>query len=41
MKRVELIKEDLKKYADPEKAKFLPAFFKAYPGGYGEDYESP
>jgi len=30
------IKSELEKYADPEKAEFLPHFFKAVPGGYGE-----
>jgi 3-methyladenine DNA glycosylase AlkD len=32
----EQIYESLKDKAIPEKAKFLPKFFKAYPGGYGE-----
>ncbi|MGI5876817.1 MAG: DNA alkylation repair protein [Dethiobacteria bacterium] len=30
------IKNELQQYADPEKAEFLPRFFKAAPGGYGE-----
>ena len=28
--------EELKSYADSEKAAFLPKFFQAFPGGYGE-----
>lgn len=31
-----LIQEELRAFADPEKAAFLPKFFKAFPGGYGE-----
>lgn len=30
------LKKELQQQADPEKAAFLPQFFKAYPGGYGE-----
>lgn len=30
------MKDALQKYANPEKAKFLPKFFQAFPGGYGE-----
>lgn len=30
------IKEELKQFADPEKAVILRRFFKAFPGGYGE-----
>ena len=33
---VESIKKELKENADSEKAEFLPIFFKAIPGGYGE-----
>lgn len=33
----EQIIEALKDKAVPEKASFLPGFFKAFPGGYGED----
>ena len=36
MNYVEQIKQELEQYADPEKADFLPRFFKAVPGGYGE-----
>lgn len=36
MSYVEKIKADLEQYADPEKRKFLPRFFRAVPGGYGE-----
>jgi 3-methyladenine DNA glycosylase AlkD len=32
----DLIRRELKAGADPEKAAFLPGFFKALPGGYGE-----
>lgn len=32
---IQIIKDELLKYADPEKAKFLPKFFRADPGGYG------
>jgi len=31
-----VVKEELNKIRDPEKADFLPKFFRAYPGGYGE-----
>ncbi len=34
--RADLIRQELKACADPEKAAFLPRFFKAVPGGYGE-----
>ncbi|HZK24056.1 MAG TPA: DNA alkylation repair protein [Oscillospiraceae bacterium] len=30
------LKKELQQLVDPEKADFLPQFFKAYPGGYGE-----
>jgi 3-methyladenine DNA glycosylase AlkD len=33
---VEQIKQELAKYVIPEKAEFLPKFFQAHPGGYGE-----
>ena len=33
------IKLELQQYADRQKAEFLPKFFKAYPGGYGEGDE--
>jgi 3-methyladenine DNA glycosylase AlkD len=33
---VEQIKQDLAAQADQEKAAFLPKFFNAFPGGYGE-----
>ncbi|NLC50935.1 MAG: DNA alkylation repair protein [Firmicutes bacterium] len=33
---IENIKIELNKQADPKKAEFLPKFFKAQPGGYGE-----
>ncbi|WP_069649785.1 DNA alkylation repair protein [Caloranaerobacter ferrireducens] len=36
MDRVKAIKNELSKYIDEEKAKYLPNFFKAFPGGYGE-----
>ncbi len=32
----DLIIEELQASADPEKAAFLPKFFRAFPGGYGE-----
>jgi 3-methyladenine DNA glycosylase AlkD len=36
MSNIENIKLELSKYADSEKADFLPKFFKEVPGGYGE-----
>ncbi len=36
MNDVERIKNELEQHADPEKGEFLPHFFKAMPGGYGE-----
>ncbi|NLM20826.1 MAG: DNA alkylation repair protein [Peptococcaceae bacterium] len=36
MSSIDKIKLELNKHADPEKANFLPNFFKAGPGGYGE-----
>ncbi len=36
MKTQDLIKNELNKHINPEKAAFLPSFFQAYPGGYGE-----
>ncbi len=36
MNQPDAIRQDLKKYADAEKAAFLPKFFQAFPGGYGE-----
>ncbi len=33
---VEMVKKDLNGFADAEKAAFLPKFFQAFPGGYGE-----
>jgi 3-methyladenine DNA glycosylase AlkD len=33
---VEQIKQELAQAADPQKAEFLPGFFQAYPGGYGQ-----
>ena len=36
MEYVEIIKTDLAAYIDQEKAEFLPRFFNAFPGGYGE-----
>ena len=36
MEHLSDIKQELAKYADREKAAFLPKFFQAYPGGYGE-----
>ncbi|MBS9524844.1 DNA alkylation repair protein [Litoribacter alkaliphilus] len=34
--QITLIQEELLQHADPEKAEFLPKYFKAVPGGYGE-----
>ncbi|MCG1012054.1 DNA alkylation repair protein [Tepidanaerobacter sp. GT38] len=36
MSCVEKIKQELKKYVNAEKAAFLPKFFQAFEGGYGE-----
>ncbi|ACL68950.1 DNA alkylation repair protein [Halothermothrix orenii] len=36
MNYIQIIKQELYKYREPEKADFLPGFFKCYPGGYGE-----
>lgn len=36
MDLTDLIRLELKKSADTEKAAFLPKFFQAFPGGYGE-----
>lgn len=36
MEFIAQIKDDLSCYADNEKAEFLPKFFNAFPGGYGE-----
>jgi len=36
LKTQDLIKNELNKHINPEKAAFLPSFFQAYPGGYGE-----
>ncbi len=36
MNTAETIKNELRQFINPEKAAFLPGFFKAYPGGYGE-----
>lgn len=36
MDYVQEIKDELRQYADQQKAEFLPKFFRAYPGGYGE-----
>lgn len=36
MSCVEEIKQELKKYVNAEKAAFLPKFFQAFEGGYGE-----
>jgi 3-methyladenine DNA glycosylase AlkD len=36
MSEAAAIKKELNKIRDPEKADFLPKFFRAYPGGYGE-----
>ncbi len=36
MTNVQQIQNDLKKLVNPQKAEFLPGFFKALPGGYGE-----
>ncbi|NLC11676.1 MAG: DNA alkylation repair protein [Firmicutes bacterium] len=33
---IEDIKSELRKHADPDKAAFLPKYFNAFPGGYGE-----
>jgi hypothetical protein len=35
-KQVDKVRHDLKSCADPVKAAYLPRFFQAYPGGYGE-----
>ena len=34
---IDEIKQELQKLSDPEKAAFLPRFFKALPGGYAEE----
>ena len=39
MNNYEAIKEELKKYSNAEKAEFLPKYFQAFPGGYGEGDE--
>lgn len=39
MSHSNLIKNSLLSQTDPEKAAYLPKFFKAYPGGYGEGDE--
>ncbi len=36
MAHMDLIKEELSEHTNPEKAEFLPKFFQAFPGGYGE-----
>ena len=36
MKYIQVVKEELEKYIDVEKAEYLPKFFKTSPGGYGE-----
>ncbi|NLZ38679.1 MAG: DNA alkylation repair protein [Firmicutes bacterium] len=36
MSNLSFVKENLKFYANAEKAEFLPRFFQAFPGGYGE-----
>jgi len=36
MSNIEEIKKEFRKYINKEKAGFLPKFFKAVPGGYGE-----
>ncbi|NLZ93997.1 MAG: DNA alkylation repair protein [Firmicutes bacterium] len=36
MANLSLLKTALKQYTNAEKAEFLPRFFQAYPGGYGE-----
>ncbi|RDI91112.1 DNA alkylation repair enzyme [Thermosipho africanus Ob7] len=36
MERIEYLKKELENYIEEEKSKFLPKFFHAYPGGYGE-----
>ena len=33
---IDLVKRELKKYINDEKAKYYPKFFKAFKGGYGE-----
>lgn len=39
MKNYDAIKNELMKFSDAEKAEFLPKFFQAFPGGYGEGDE--
>lgn len=36
MELLKKVKNELAEFIEPEKAEFLPKFFKAYPGGYGE-----
>lgn len=36
MEKADQIKQELNQYINPEKAAFLPGFFQAFPGGYGE-----
>lgn len=36
MEKADQIKQGLNQYINPEKAAFLPGFFQAFPGGYGE-----
>lgn len=36
MNQVEQVQKALREYAEPEKAAYLPKFFQALPGGYGE-----
>ncbi len=36
MTSVGQVKEELQKFINPQKAEFLPRFFQAFPGGYGE-----
>ena len=36
MNYLQAVKDELQKYIDFEKAEFLPRFFQAFPGGYGE-----
>lgn len=36
MSTFQIIDRELRDLADPEKREFLPEFFQAYPGGYGE-----
>lgn len=36
MNQADAIRQELNKYGDAEKAAFLPKFFQAFPGGYGE-----